>query len=86
VADQRPAHYYAGPAVNQKTDFDQDCVGYPMGDKTPKAWMNNPEFLYDSTKEGLSNSGHDQKIFIKDGKEIYSAREKRELIEFLKTL
>ncbi len=82
----RPKSYYAGEAIDKKRDFDQECVGYPLGEKTPDEWKKNNEYFYDSQKEGLSNLGHDQKIFIKDGKEIFNAEEKRELIEFLKTL
>ena len=78
--------YYAGKAIDKKTDYDQDCLGYPTGEKTPVTWTQNPEYLYDTNKEGLSNSGHDERIFIKDGKEIYTTTEKKELIEFLKTL
>lgn len=85
-AKLRPKTYIAGPAKNKQTDFDQDCVGYPVADKVPAAWKENKDFLYDTSKEGLSNSGHDERIFMKDGKEIYSKQEKRELIEFLKTL
>lgn len=82
----RPVTYWAGPAQNKQTDFDQECIGYPIGEKTPDSWKQNKEFLYDSSKEGLSNKGHDDRIFIKDGREIYSREEKLELIEFLKTL
>ncbi len=83
---ERPVTYVAGPAINKKTDFDQNCVGYPEKDKAPIAWKKNKEFLYDSRKEGLSNKGHDEGIFLKDGKEIYTSTQKLELIEFLKTL
>lgn len=83
---KRPVTYWAGPALDKQTDFDQECVGYPLGDQTPLAWKQDKEFLYDSRKEGLSNRGHDNRIFMKDGQEIYSREEKLELIEFLKTL
>lgn len=85
-ANKRPKTYWAGPAVNKETDFDQDCVGYPLAEKTPADWKKVKDYFYDTKKEGLSNSGHDDRIFIKDGVEIYSKEEKRELIEFLKTL
>jgi hypothetical protein len=78
--------YFAGKALDKKTDYDHDCMGYPTGDKTPAQWTQNREYFYDSTKEGLSNLGHDERIFIKEGKEIYTTAEKKELIEFLKTL
>lgn len=83
---QRPVTYVAGPAKNKQTDFDSECVGYPLGDKAPAAWKKDPDFLYDSRKEGLSNKGHDERIFIKDGQEIYTKEQKLELVEFLKTL
>lgn len=83
---KRPVTYWAGPAKDKARDFDQDCVGYPLGPKTPTEWKKDPEFLYDSRKEGLSNRGHDENIFLKNGKEIYTQTEKLELIEFLKTL
>ena len=85
-ASLRPKNYWAGPALDKETDFDQDCVGYPLAHKTPEDWKKNPEFFYDTTKEGLSNAGHDERIFLRDGKEIYTVQEKSELIEFLKTL
>lgn len=82
----RPVTYYAGKAIDKNQDFDQACNGYPLAHKAPKAWKVDPDFFYDTRKEGLSNRGHDEKIFLKDGKEIYSMAEKLELIEFLKTL
>lgn len=85
-AAQRPKTYYAGKAIHKQRDFDQECLGYPLGDKTPESWKKHTEYFYDTTKEGLSNSGHDVGIFIKDGKEIYTRQQKLELIEFLKTL
>lgn len=86
AGSKRPVTYVAGPAKNKETDFDSECVGYPLGDKAPAAWKKDPDFLYDSRKEGLSNKGHDEKIFIKDGQEIYTREQKLELVEFLKTL
>jgi mono/diheme cytochrome c family protein len=82
----RPKTYYSGKAIDKSRDFDQECVGYPLGDKTPEVWKKNAEYFYDTQREGLSNSGHDQKIFLRDGQEIYSPEQKLELIEFLKTL
>lgn len=82
----RPKTYVAGEAKDKKLDFDQECVGYPLGEKAPLEWSKNEDYFYDTKKEGLSNLGHDVKIFIKDGQEIYSQAEKLELIEFMKTL
>jgi mono/diheme cytochrome c family protein len=83
---KRPVTYWAGSAENRRTDFDSECVGYPLGEKTPQAWKTNREHFYDTRRPGLSNVGHDEGIFLKDGVQIYGREEKRELIEFLKTL
>jgi hypothetical protein len=85
-ASERPVSYWAGKALDRNTDFDQDCVGYPLGEKTPVAWKKNKDFFYDTRKEGLRNTGHDEGIFIKNGVEVFTQAEKSELIEFLKTL
>lgn len=85
-ASARPVTYWAGPANDKDKDFDQDCVGYPLAEKTPAEWKRNKDFFYDTRKEGLRNTGHDEGIFLKNGAEIFSSAEKMELIEFLKTL
>lgn len=85
-SSQRPKTYWAGPAVDKEKDFDHECVGYPTGNKTPESWKKVDDYFYNTKLDGLSNSGHDQNIFIKDGREIYSQEQKRALIEFLKTL
>ena len=86
ASSKRPKTYVAGPAKDKERDFDQECVGYPIGDKAPNEWKKDPDFFYDTKKEGLSNRGHDEGIFLKNGKDIYTQTEKLELIEFLKTL
>lgn len=83
--EERPVKYYSGEANSVETDFDLECNGYPLGNKTPQAWK-TPVHLFDTTRKGMSNAGHDQKIFIKDGKEILSAEDKKNLIVFLQTL
>jgi hypothetical protein len=83
---QRPKTYWAGSARDKNKDFDQECVGYPVGSKTPSEWKKDKDYYYDSTREGLSNLGHDERIFIKEGQELFTKEEKMELIEFLKTL
>jgi hypothetical protein len=76
-ANARVPRYYVGTTENIATDFDAACVGYPTAN-VPAAWMTR-ERLYDSSREGLSNGGHE--IFV-DG----SGKDKRDLIEYLKTL
>jgi mono/diheme cytochrome c family protein len=85
-ASARPKTYVAGPAVDPRTDYDADCGGYPLGDKAPPAWKKDKDYLYNTRLEGLSNSGHDEGVFLKNGVELMSPTEKRALIEFLKTL
>lgn len=85
-SSERPKTYVAGAALNRQTDFDQECVGYPLGEKAPESWKKNPDLAYNTNLEGLSNAGHDEKIFLNNGIEIYSKTQKLELIEFLKTL
>jgi len=84
-ASLRPVTYYAGEANNIETDFDLECNGYPARDKVPAAWKKKMYF-YDTLKKGMSNSGHDEGIFIKEGREILSSQDKKDLILFLQTL
>ncbi len=79
----RPATYWARPATDPATDFDADCNGYPMTGPPPGA---GKEYFFDSRRAGLSNRGHDERIFIENGRELLSARDKRDLIRFLQTL
>jgi len=83
----RPKTYWAGPADNPNTDYDAKCAGYPKDYDVPAAWKKNREWFFDSSKPGLSNSGHDKKILVDEmGQEKLSLLQKMELIEFLKTL
>lgn len=84
--ENRPKVFYQGPAVNKETDFDKDCVGYPLGDKIPKAWLQEEDARYVAGTPGLSNLGH-SKAFIGDaGEELLTPDDKINLIHFLKTL
>ncbi len=84
-AQERPDVYYAGEALDRNTDFDFECNGYPLGLKTPKKWQ-EPAFLYNTKRRGMSNAGHDDGIFIENGIETLSPSDKRNLILFLQTL
>jgi hypothetical protein len=88
--EQRPEVFYTGEVMDRERDFDQDCVGYPTGSKTPRAWRIAKDSLdhrFDTTRPGLSNAGHYDRIFRnEDRSERYTAEQKRDLIEFLKTL
>lgn len=85
ASSKRPAKYYAGEANNPTTDFDSHCNGYPLGDRTPESWKKKP-FLYETKREGLHNTGHDEGIFLKDGKELLTNDDKLALIQYLQTL
>lgn len=82
----RPKTFIQGPSVNANTEFDFDCVGYPVGEKIPAHWKKDQQAFYDTRKPGLSNQGHYKMFLNADGSELLSKEEKRDLIEFLKTL
>lgn len=83
AAPDRPKIYWARPAENPTEDFDPFCNGYPQNLAETKKI---PELKYNTRRRGMSNMGHDQGIFIKDGKEILTAADKKNLIQFLQTL
>lgn len=85
-ASERPKTYWAHEANDTNTDYDQDCAGYPVAERTPETWKKDKNFFYDTAREGMANSGHDEKIILENGVEIFSTIQKRELIEYLKTL
>lgn len=81
----RPVTYYSGEANDTTKDFDSDCNGYPLEDRTPAAWK-TAKHHYDTRNPGMGNQGHDEKIFLENGKELFSPQQKRALIQFLQTL
>lgn len=83
---ERPKIFWMGEANDPNTDFDSECNGYPLGDKVPENWKKDKEYLFDTSKEGLSNSGHYKMLLNEDGSEKYTIDQKLDLIEFLKTL
>ncbi|HEX5659599.1 MAG TPA: hypothetical protein VFX59_20525 [Polyangiales bacterium] len=85
-ATERPVTYYGGEQDDAARDFDRDCNGYPSGEKVPEAWLKDPESLYDSTRVGLGNQGHDEGVFLKNGVEMFTPEQKRDIITFLQTL
>jgi len=76
----RPTVYYARDAVDPSRDFDAACNGYPA------AIIGLPAMRFDTRREGLSNRGHDEGIFLDGGRELLTPADKRDLITFLKTL
>lgn len=79
MPDERPKFYYSGEAVDPQSDFDFDCNGYPLGNRTPENWKVS-NHLYDTSKMGLSNQGHSKNY------EQIGTQERRDLIRFLQTL
>jgi mono/diheme cytochrome c family protein len=85
-ASERIATFWVGPADNAETDFDADCVGYPVAEATPASWSDDPRAYYDTALPGLSNAGHDEWLLDSEGEPVLSDSETRDLIEYLKTL
>lgn len=84
--EKRPVTFVQGPAINPATDYDQECVGYPVGEKIPAAWRKDKEAVFVANQEGLSNLGHAKMFIGEKGEELLSADDKMNLINFLKTL
>lgn len=85
-AHLRPATFWMGPSDDPDTDFDADCIGFPTGSAVPESWTREEDAFVDTSLPGLSNQGHDEWLLLPDGSERYSEQERRDLIEFLKTL
>ncbi len=85
-APERTALFYMGPDEDPATDYDFDCVGLPTGEAVPAAWTEEPRDAFDTTRPGMSNQGHDAWLVDADGSPRFTEDERRELIEFLKTL
>ncbi|MCB0347270.1 MAG: hypothetical protein KDD37_00465 [Bdellovibrionales bacterium] len=83
--EERPVTYYAGEAKDPNVDFDFECNGYPLGNKTPEAWKTK-EYMYDTTRAGMRNTGHYKMFLDEEGNERFSQTEKMALIHFLQTL
>ena len=81
----RPQIFWVGPA-DKKEHFDTDCVGYFVRSKTPAQWKQNPRQKYDTTRSGMGNSGHFQAFIDEAGEKLLTREQKKDLIEFLKTL
>lgn len=82
-AKDRPKAYYAVAPVDPDQDFDFDCNGYPLSEQ--RHWLDK-EKIYRTNPKGLSAQGHDEGIFMVNGKELLSGEDKRNLIQFLQTL
>ncbi len=79
-ASNRPAQFTYGEVIDPVTDFDSDCNGYPSN---PPASFTDQ---YDTSIDGLNNTGHDEGIFLQNGQELLTPAQKSDLIRFLQTL
>jgi hypothetical protein len=82
----RPVAWHAGEARSGETDFDIECNGYPLGEKTPRQWKKNRSAYFDSRRKGLGNQGHDEGIFSDGGVSRFSRQDVLDLVRFLQTL
>ncbi len=85
-ADQRTAVFWMGTDDDPDTDYDLDCVGYPVGEATPASWQDEPTNEYDTSRPGLGNMGHDEWLVDADGNAVFDDADIRDLIEYLETL
>ena len=81
-AEDRPKTYQPVEAHDRDRDFDKDCNGYPLDQNRPR----DRDSFFDTSIPGLGNQGHDEGIFLDNGKERLSPADKKDLIMFLKTL
>ena len=51
-----------------------------------RSWKEDEAALYDTSVPGLGNQGHDEGVFLKDGAEMYTPAQKRDIVRFLQTL
>lgn len=85
-AAKRPSKYIAVPAQDKRLDFDITKNGYPAPESVRTPWKTDPEYLYDTSIKGLSNSGHQKMLLDDSGQEKFTQQEKQQIIQFLQTL
>jgi hypothetical protein len=52
----------------------------------PAAWIEDADALFDTSRTGMGNQGHDEGVFLKDGIEMFSPADKADIVAFLQTL
>ncbi len=85
-AADRPKKFRMLDANDKDRDFDRLCNGYPIHSPQLDSLTGNSQFIYNTNKEGTTNTGHDEGIFLRSGEEIFSTQEKADIILFLQTL
>jgi mono/diheme cytochrome c family protein len=83
---KRPKNYIAVNAIDKELDFDKEKNGYPRKDLIRAEYRNKSQYYYDTSKAGMSNSGHTKMLLDDNGMEKFSHQDKLAIIEFLKTL
>lgn len=83
---KRPTFYIATPALDKKLDFDSIKNGYPAPEYIREKYRLNKDYHFNTSTDGLSNSGHTRMMLDSDGNDKFSHSEKLEIIEYLKTL
>ncbi len=83
--EDRPAKFVQGPSVKEE-DYDQECVGYPVGSKIPSDWFKEKGAIFDTSKPGLRNIGHTTMFWDREGNPRQTPQQRRDLLMYLKTL
>ncbi len=83
--NDRPKEFIQGPSNNYE-DYDQECMGYPVGAAMPPSWKEDRDAFYDTRKSGLRNIGHTKMFWKRDGSAHHTDGQRRDLLNFLKTL
>ncbi|MEC7277851.1 MAG: hypothetical protein VXV96_16125 [Bdellovibrionota bacterium] len=83
--EDRPKVFIQGPS-QKASDYNRECLGYPVGENIPKEWHKERDALFDTSRPGLRNTGHTQMFYDRDGNPRMSEDEKRALREYLKLL
>jgi mono/diheme cytochrome c family protein len=85
-AQERVVAYWQGPSRDPETDFDADCVGFPVRDQVPESWTLVEDAYFESAQPGLGNGGHDEMLYNDAGQLVVTGVVREDLILFLKTL
>ena len=83
---KRLKKYIAVPARDKEVDFDLQKNGYPHMSEIRSPYKTDPDYLYDTSKAGMSNMGHTHMLLDENSEEKFSHQDKLDLIQFLQTL